>query len=585
MMIKVKSDSRRLLMRAAIAASLVLGLGTAWAGQPPAPTGLEVGSFEPQAWVTRDGMQIDSSTGFPRAIYDPAFRVRPGAPEDQAREYLRAAAPNLGLLHADLADLRHHATRTGASGSTLRFRQMAGGLPVLGAELTVTINSENRVVFVASSYQPLVAIDRLEPELDAAAARAIAYDHLEVEGPVLFESTELAVFQDGSTTRLVHRVVTAPERTPRGEWEVLVDAVDGTVVRAADIALYAPVDGNGNAFDPDPLSSAHATYGDPGYVDGGDADTPELTAESFDRVLPGITENAGMYELRGPYAYILDWDSPYKGIFSQASPTFTFTRQADAFEAVNGYYHIDTFMRYANENLGVNVMPYHYATGVVFDPSGWNGADNSSYSPSTGRLTFGEGGVDDAEDADVLLHELGHGLHDWVTHGGLSQVQGLSEGVGDYIAASYSRAFGQWAPADPQYHWVFSWDGHNPFWPGRITNWVDTHPWPTGLTGDIYLDGMIWSGCMMRVWDAVGREPSDRALLVGLGMTNGGSNQDVAAHAVLQAAQDLGYPSDDVIAIATALSSCGYTVEIPGGPLFEDGFESGDATAWSSVVP
>ena len=42
-------------------------------------------------------------------------------------------------------------------------------------------------------------------------------------------------------------------------------------------------------------------------------------------------------------------------------------------------------------------------------PHGFNGADNSSYSPGTGRLQFGEGGVDDAEDSDVVHHELGHG--------------------------------------------------------------------------------------------------------------------------------------------------------------------------------
>ncbi len=581
----LNTGSRRQLAIAAIAALIVLGAAPTWAAHPPGSTGLEVGALEQWPSVVRDGRQISLETGFPLAIYDTGATVRPGTPEDQAFEYLSSAAATLGLLRSDLGDLRHHATRTGASGSTVRFRQTLGGVPVLGAELTVTINPANRVVFVASTYRPLLALDRLEPELDAAQARAIAHAHLGLDGPVLFESSELAIFQDGPATRLVHRIVTSAERTPRGEWEVLVDALDGTVVRAADIAVYAPIDGNGNAFDPDPLSSAHATYGDPGYVDGGDADTAELTAEAFDRVLPDITDNAGMYELRGPYAYILDWDTPYKGIFSQSSPNFDFTRQADAFEAVNGYYHIDTFMRYANETLGVTVMPYQYSTGVVYDPSGWNGADNSSYSTGTGRLTFGEGGVDDAEDADVLLHELGHGLHDWVTHGGLSQVQGLSEGVGDYIAASYSRAFGQWTPADPQYHWVFSWDGHNPFWPGRITNWVDTHPWPSGLTGDIYRDGMIWSGCMMRVWDAVGREQSDRAFLVGLGMTNGGSNQDVAAHAVLQAAQDLGYPAGEVTAIATALASCGYTVEIPGGPLFEDGFESGDTAEWSTTVP
>ena len=49
-------------------------------------------------------------------------------------------------------------------------------------------------------------------------------------------------------------------------------------------------------------------------------------------------------------------------------------------------------------------------------------------------INFGEGGVDDAEDADVILHELGHGIHDWITNGSLSQVDGLSEGMADYWA-------------------------------------------------------------------------------------------------------------------------------------------------------
>jgi len=88
-----------------------------------------------------------------------------------------------------------------------------------------------------------------------------------------------------------------------------------------------------------------------------------------------------------------------------------------------------------------------------------DGDDNSYY--SNGRLVFGEGGVDDAEDADVVLHELGHGLHDWLTNGSLSQVQGLSEGCGDYWAQSYSRSLGQWPLSAPAYNWMFSWDGHN----------------------------------------------------------------------------------------------------------------------------
>ena len=43
---------------------------------------------------------------------------------------------------------------------------------------------------------------------------------------------------------------------------------------------------------------------------------------------------------------------------------------------------------------------------LFFDPSGANEADNSYY--TAGTLNFGEGGVDDAEDADIIIHEYGH---------------------------------------------------------------------------------------------------------------------------------------------------------------------------------
>ena len=39
-------------------------------------------------------------------------------------------------------------------------------------------------------------------------------------------------------------------------------------------------------------------------------------------------------------------------------------------------------------------------------------ADNSFYSPATRKIKYGSGGVDDAEDADVILHEYGHSIQD-----------------------------------------------------------------------------------------------------------------------------------------------------------------------------
>jgi len=531
-------------IRLSVCATFIASLFAAQASavRPTEPTGLEVGIRDAAPTREMGRTLVNLETGHPVALYRVDHAVRPAAPEDQARDYLQAEAATLGLVRANLEDLSHRTSRTTPAGTTVRYRQHVNGIAVYGGEVAVTLNNHNQVVFVTSSYEPRISIGSTQPTVSIEQARTIVDQHLGAEGVSLHDDHELMIYHDGDHTRLVHRVVTTP------------------------------------------LSSALATYGDPGFTDGNDADTPELTGETFAMVLPDITELGGTFSLEGPYADITDFDSPYKGEFSQSSSTWDVTRSNDAFEAVNGYHHIDTFMRYINETLGVSVMPYQYPTGVRYDPHGWNGADNSSYSSGSGRLTFGEGGVDDAEDADVLIHELGHGIHDWVTSGGLSQVQGLSEGCGDYVAVSYSRSLGLWGPSDPQYNWVFSWDGHNPFWQGRNLAWVDTHPWPSGLVGQIHTDGQIWAGCMMRVWDAVGREQSDRAFLVGLGYTNSNSNQNVAAHAVLQASVDLGYPDPEIVAIATALASCGYTVEVPG-PMFDDGFDSGDTSEWSSTVP
>src|SRR5690606_32780491 len=144
---------------------------------------------------------------------------------------------------------------------------------------------------------------------------------------------------------------------------------------------------------------------------------------------------------------------------------FLFNRNEQGFEAVNVYWHVDNTMRYINETLGIDCLPMTNGGVVWFDPHALGGDDNSYY--SNGRLHFGEGCVDDAEDADVVIHELGHGIHDFLTNGNLSQVQGLSEGSGDYLGQSYSRSLNQWEVGDPQYNWFFSWDGHNACWPGR----------------------------------------------------------------------------------------------------------------------
>jgi hypothetical protein len=547
--------------------ALAAALAAAWpaeAKRAPEPATLERNLDAPEPSFRHGNMRMSAATGIPLALYRVNHRVAPGSPEAMARQYLRESA---GLLHlqADLADLRHRSTREARVNRTVRFEQVHRGVPVLGGEVAVTLNDDATVTYVMNGYRPGVNLPSAAPDISAERARAIALEYLGVKDGVSWERTDLVVHHRG-TSRLVQRVAVVPKSAPLGEWHVLVDARTGEVFQAEDKSCYragkdAPTaNGTATVFDPDPLSSALATYGDAGFVDGNDADTAQLTGQLQGRTLLDITFDGTNHRLVGPWAEIVDFEAPFTGLFAQASSDFSSTRFPQLFEAANTYYQIDTYMRYMNATLAVPVGPTAYPGGVQFDPHGLNGDDNSHYLSGPERLAFGEGGVDDDEDADVVIHELGHGIHDWVTSNGLSQVEGLSEGLGDYFAASYSRSFNQWPPASPQYNWVFSWDGHNPFWPGRITNYGATYP--GGLTGQIHTDGQIISTCLMRIWNAIGRQQTDRVVLVGLGMTGSATNQEDAAQAMMQAAADLGYSPAEQTAMFNEFTFTGYDVII-----------------------
>lgn len=561
---------------AAVAFMLVSGRANAQKPNPPSSIEIKLPA-ENDAWHMEGNMRILERTGRPSAIYQLAYQADAATPEAQARQYLSANKNILGLTPADIQALRLHAIRTDAAGTVVRLRQIWKGLPVnKNAEITVHIRPDNVVDYVMNGFQYGISLADIAPVLSSVNARQQVVNHIGAgSGHINFESNELMVLRHQDNDYLVYRVNIATD-APVGDWEAYVNAKTGALLQVTDIASYhrkkekplpvpfkrpdrVMVNGTGNVFDPDPLTTALVAYGG-SYVDGSDANAAVLTAQLKSVTLNDITFAAGIHSLVGPYAEIRDFEAPSKGLFTQASSTFAFDRNADAFEAVNTYYHIDAMMRYLNTTLSLSIMPYQYAGGVRFDPSGLSGADNSHYLGGSGQLAFGEGGVDDAEDADVIIHELGHGLHDWVTAGGLSQVNGLSEGTGDYIAGSYSRFKGYWTSAQAAFHWTFNWDGHNPFWGGRVLNYGPVYP--GGLVGQIHTDGQIWATANMKIWDDIGRQKADKAFWTGLGMTNSSTNQNDAANAVYLAATTMGYTNAERLAIHTRYTAAGYT--LPG---------------------
>ena len=167
------------------------------------------------------------------------------------------------------------------------------------------------------------------------------------------------------------------------------------------------LNGTGYVFDPDPITHARTTYGTTGFVDNNDADSDSLTFHRELRTLYDITFEGGVYVLKGPFAEIRDFESPSTGLHTNPTSDFFFTRFNDNFEAVNTYFHIDNSMSYGlTTHLVFMFYPYQYVGGVRFDPHGLSGDDNSHYLSSTGSIAYGDGGVDDAEDLGVVLHEL-----------------------------------------------------------------------------------------------------------------------------------------------------------------------------------
>ncbi|WP_083997394.1 T9SS type A sorting domain-containing protein [Chryseobacterium angstadtii] len=508
-----------------------------------------------------------------------ALNAQTSSFETSAQKWIKENSKDLGIQ--EFSGLKLSSVRKGNTGETLRFQQMIKTVPVFQSEIVVHFNKDGIITYTgAESFKKDIKEVNINPSLPASEALQKAHIASNTKGAVTSEESKLVVYlTDAGDTKLAYRVLTSSFEHS-GNWETIVDAQNGDIISVKNIAHYnrdedgTPgqpkkkskkgisakkeyVSGNGYIFNPDPLSRMQVAYAG-NYVDNNDATNASLDAARSLVTIPEVELAAGVYKLKGSYAEIKDLETPSTGLFTQATNQFLFNRNDQGFEAVNAYWHVDNSLRYINETLNIVCKPLTNEGILWFDPHGLDGDDNSYY--SNGRLVFGEGGVDDAEDADVVLHELGHGIHDWLTNGSLSQVQGLSEGCGDYWAQSYSRSLNQWPSSAPAYNWMFSWDGHNEYWGGRITNYTVLYPG----TGAIHTRGQIWASSLMRIYDKIGKEKTDRAFLEGLSVTNSSTNQQSAAIAVRQAAIDMlgqfGFNCADIAVMTQEFTAAGYTL-------------------------
>jgi Zn-dependent metalloprotease len=146
------------------------------------------------------------------------------------------------------------------------------------------------------------------------------------------------------------------------------------------------------------------------------------------------------------------------------------------------------------------------------------GADNSFSWDKKDLLKFGKGGVDDAEDAEVVLHEYGHAIQDSQQepfgYGFGFEARAIGEGFADYFAVTVSNVL---APT-PDAPCVADWDAvsYTSAVPHclRRTD-LDLH-YPANVNpNSVHSTGRIWSRALWDIRGALGHVKADTIILEG----------------------------------------------------------------------
>ncbi|HEX3268762.1 MAG TPA: hypothetical protein VHQ98_12330 [Gaiellaceae bacterium] len=316
---------------------------------------------------------------------------------------------------------------------------------------------------------------------------------------------------------------------------VVAIAVGVAVAAVGSAAKTGPGSSVGSAsvFVSNPVQS----LGDETLTDQKDADSA-VPAAAYHTVT--LTNLDGSGFLHGDYANV--YSETGNPAFSPTN-TFAYTRHQDEFEQVMAYYWITEAQKYI-QSLGFGVTRRgidDHPQAVRINQLGYDNSFETDH-PKL-EIRFGKGGVDDAEDAEVILHEYGHAIHDSQNFSFASEQAGaISEGFGDYWAVTVSDVVAKslGVPEREPLPCVADWDSTSytssvPHCLRRVD--LNLH-YPADLDGDVHDDGQIWSRALWDIRLALGNKKADTIILQG-SFDFPGTTMPALATSTVAAAQQL----------------------------------------------
>jgi hypothetical protein len=253
----------------------------------------------------------------------------------------------------------------------------------------------------------------------------------------------------------------------------------------------------GTVFYPSPVQQ----LGRQDLTDQKDADYPDL-APAYRRVVLSNLDGSGT--LTGRYVRVKSKTGTPARIEGTDFPVWH--RDADQFEQVMGYFWVDRAQAYLQSlGFGSQLRPVNQRQiELRIDQFG---GDNSFFREDKANITLGKGGVDDAEDAEVIVHEYGHSVQDGQVPGfGTTLESGsIGEAFGDYLAVVVTS----WVAGRPTLTpeaCVADWDSvsYTSATPHCLRRLDGTKVYPADVVGEVHADGEIWSRALWDIRSALG---------------------------------------------------------------------------------
>lgn len=485
--------------------------------------------------------------GTPKAVYGTLSNPM-AVSEASARQFLSTNAALL-KLEPSLPGVTLADSRETPMGHVYAFTQVADGVLVYGAELKVHFNREGRVVSLTNTSVPSAKLGSISPSVKAEQAVESARGHVppglvddQETGDLPLPSTKLVIYAETGTPTLAWEVIV---RTPGPTWQLFVHAQTGKVLAPAkDLNRYAK--GTGQVFLVNAIVATHNND----LRDQEDA--AHAVPQSAYHLEPLEDLNDSGF-LDGLYA---SSSATKRRVFSKGH-SFIFDRSSNGFSETMGYYYLDYAQRYI-QSLGFTNVNNRQQ---VFSVDRYK-KDNSFYQSSTKNITYGTGGVDDAEDAEVIWHEYGHSILDNQVSGyGTSlEADSIGEGFGDYLAGT----LGAQLSGGFQDVCIAEWDAtsYSSTVPPCLRRLDGTKQYPNSIVGEVHDDGEIWSAALWQIRGAITAAKADRVILQHHFLLTIDTSFNQAANALVTAAIHLGYSRAEVKAIRTILQTRGFTVTV-----------------------